>query len=409
MPDAGSGPWFFKAPDAGMSDEVGLAVALSRDGRTVAIATALGEGAVYVFSVDAGVWAFDAKLQPAISGASDTFGLAIALSADGRTLAAGAPNESGSGTGANPPVDGGKPSSGAVYVFDRGAAGWAQTAYLKGFDSDSQDLFGTSVALTDDGLVLAAGAPGEDGVIGDSTVNTSSRSGCVWLIRRSTASLPLGNYQYVKPTGSAPNDAFGSSVAVSSDATTLAAGATGRADAGAAFAFVKTGATYTQQAELRDMPATPGAQLGYRIALSASGAALAAGAPLRDGTAGVSAGAVLVYERSFSVWGAPVVLEGIASAAGFGRSVALSASGAVLAAGDPSHASAGPRTGAVFWYERQGGAWPRSAPWLAPNAGPSDELGASVALSGDGSLLLAGAPLDDEPQSSGAAWLFLRR
>ncbi|MEZ9699548.1 FG-GAP repeat protein, partial [Vibrio sp. 10N.286.45.F3] len=86
-------------------------------------------------------------------GSGDDFGYSVALSSDGNTLAVGAPREDSNGTGAN---------SGAVYLFRYRASTWTQEAYIKASNTDSDDYFGTSVALSSDGNTLAVGADSED-------------------------------------------------------------------------------------------------------------------------------------------------------------------------------------------------------------------------------------------------------
>ncbi|NIW24490.1 MAG: histidine kinase, partial [Gammaproteobacteria bacterium] len=60
-------------------------------------------------------------------------------------------------------IDTGAPESGAVYLFERAAQGWRQTAYIKTPDSAEYDAFGSALALNGDGDVLVAAAAGADG------------------------------------------------------------------------------------------------------------------------------------------------------------------------------------------------------------------------------------------------------
>ena len=101
----------------------------------------------------------------------DSFGKAVALSADGGTLAAGAFLEGSSATGAFAPSDSGWAAamadnsalySGAVFVYRRSPAGrWAIEAYVKAPKAGAADQFGIALALSADGAALAVGAPEE--------------------------------------------------------------------------------------------------------------------------------------------------------------------------------------------------------------------------------------------------------
>ena len=92
----------------------------------------------------------------------DRFGVSVALSADGNTLAVGADGEANSATGINgDQADNSFRNSGAVYVFSRNGSLWEQQAYIKASNPDPFDTFGESVSLSADGNTLAVGASGE--------------------------------------------------------------------------------------------------------------------------------------------------------------------------------------------------------------------------------------------------------
>ena len=125
----------------------------------------------------------------------------MSLSADGLRLAVGAPQNAGNGAG-----------SGQVRVFDWDAGAWVQA----GVDIDGEaagDAFGSSVALSADGLRLAVGATANDG--------NGSNAGHVRVFYWSAGAWVQSSQDL---DGEAPGDAFGSSVALSADGSRLAAG-----------------------------------------------------------------------------------------------------------------------------------------------------------------------------------------
>lgn len=137
-------------------------------------------GAVYVYARTGTAWTFQTYIKPSNIRANDTFGTRLALSADGSRLAAGAPQQPGGGRGVNPGVsDASAPESGAVYVFARAAGRWSQEAYIKAPDAAEYDQFGSAVALSGDGRLLAAGAMGADG-----PTDAVRDSGMVYLFGR---------------------------------------------------------------------------------------------------------------------------------------------------------------------------------------------------------------------------------
>jgi trimeric autotransporter adhesin len=228
-----------------------------------------GAGAVYIFTNNIVNWTQSAYIKAPNAEPSDAFGAAVALSADGNTLAVGAPQEDGTVTGAQgfpldpppavPPPDPNVPpppgapnplpttfqglcaaavlrptvgcESGAVYIFVRDAGAWSAQSYIKGSNNEYEDRFGTSVALTADGNAVAIGSPSEDssavGVEGNETLDDALGSGAAYVYSRSGTTWT--QQSYVKASNTDANDAFGTSVAVSSDAAALVVGATGEA------------------------------------------------------------------------------------------------------------------------------------------------------------------------------------
>ena len=237
---------YVKASNTDAGDNFGYSVALSGDGTTLAVG-AVGEssnatgidgdqtdnsssqsGAVYVFTRSGSTWSQQAYVKASNTGASDWFGYSVALSGDGDTLAVGAAYESSSATG----IDGNQADnsalrSGAAYVFTRSSGTWSQQAYVKASNTEANDNFGYSVALSSDGTTLAVGARGESsratGIGGSQTDNSYSQSGAAYVFTRSGSTW--GQQAYVKASNTGPNDWFGSSIALSGDGTTLAVGA----------------------------------------------------------------------------------------------------------------------------------------------------------------------------------------
>ncbi|MEM1349474.1 MAG: FG-GAP repeat protein, partial [Myxococcota bacterium] len=193
---------YVKASNTDEFDRFGSSVAL--DGDTLVVGAPLEDsssvgvggaqddndspdsGAVYVFERNAqGVWSQRAYLKASNTDASDEFGDSVAL--DGDTLVVGAPNEDSSAVGVGGPQDDNSSlGSGAAYVFSRDAEGmWSQRAYLKATNTDEDDEFSSSIALSGDTLVISA--PGESssatGVNGMQDNDFSRQSGAAYIHR----------------------------------------------------------------------------------------------------------------------------------------------------------------------------------------------------------------------------------
>ncbi|HYF63320.1 MAG TPA: FG-GAP repeat protein [Herpetosiphonaceae bacterium] len=115
-------------------------------------------------------------------GYTDTFGWSIALS--GNMLVVGAPGEASAATGINGDQSNDDASmAGAAYVFVRSGTIWTQQAYLKASNTDRSDSFGNAVAIS--GNTIVVGAPSEDGgLVGDQNDNSLNNAGAAYVFVR---------------------------------------------------------------------------------------------------------------------------------------------------------------------------------------------------------------------------------
>ncbi len=175
------------------------------------------------------------------TGAFEYFGIALALSADGNTLAVGAYGENSAATGvggnqtdgcATTPATNCAANSGAVYVYTRTNGNWSpQPTYVKASNRVGQ--FGRSLALSVDGNTLAVGAAEDSAATG---IGGNQVDGCTAVPETNCAPGSGAVYVYARANGSwspqptyvkASNRVrlFGSSLALSADGNTLAVGA----------------------------------------------------------------------------------------------------------------------------------------------------------------------------------------
>jgi hypothetical protein len=258
--------------------------------------SALSAGAAYVFVRSGTDWSQQAYLKASNTGAFDLFGWSVALVGD--TAVVGAVGEDSNATGVNSDQgDNSASHAGAVYVFVRSGTDWSQQAYLKASGTDASDEFGSSVAVSGDTVVV--GAYGEDsnatGVNSDQSDNSTPEAGAAYVFVRSGADW--SQQAYLKASNTEAYDYFGSSVAVSGDTVVVgtpyedssAAGVNGdQADnsatnAGAAYVFVRSGATWSQHAYLKASSADAGDEFGSGVAVS--GDTMVMGAPYEDSNA----------------------------------------------------------------------------------------------------------------------------
>ncbi len=137
------------------------------------------------------------------------------------------------------------------------------------------------------------------------------------------------------------------------------------------------------------------------MAVSADGDTAIVGGYGDDSTAG----AAWVFTRSAGVWsqqGSKLVGTGAAGAAAQGWSVAISADGNAAAAGGPSDDF---NAGAAWVFTRSAGVWSQAGGKLAGTGAVGAANQGAVAISADGTTVIAGGSYDDS--KAGAAWVFV--
>ena len=198
---------YLKAHNAENGDSLGYAIAISQDGNTIAggaadedcfaaginppgcdndYKTDTSTGAVYVFVRNAGTWTEQAFIKSSHPNKEDWFGSRLNISADGNTLAVGAQLENGGSKGINGnQTDLSAEDSGTLYLFTRTGTTWVQKAYIKASNAEAYDEFGSAMALSKDGKIIAIGARSEasaaKGVNGNMNDNSAPGAGAVYI------------------------------------------------------------------------------------------------------------------------------------------------------------------------------------------------------------------------------------
>jgi hypothetical protein len=463
---------YIKAQAAGEGDQFGAAIAVSSDGNTVAVGAPMENsastgvngnrnddsaddaGAVYVYARSGDNWTEQAYIKASNSESYDHFGNAVALSADGSTLAVAAYFEASGATGINgDQSDNSRPQSGAVYVFTRTGTTWSQQAYIKASNTgelDDGDTFGYSIALSGDGDTLAIGAPSEDsgatGVNGNQSDNEAIGAGAAYVFSRTGGAW--SQQAYVKAANTLNDMLFGYAVALSSNGNMLAVGSfdergcsnviNGPYDmkcggTGAVYTFARSGSNWSQEAYLKAREQDRGDSMGVWVAISEAGDAVATGAADEDSTTtGVNAvqaghsgrvgaeddrssGAGYLFVREATGWAQQASFK--ASNSGttdwFGQRLALSGDGTTLAVAAPNEDSAArglggrqdddtaDQAGAVYVFGRTEGSWQQQVYVKGSNTEAFDEFGSAVALDRSGRTMVVGAHFEDSNGDEG--------
>lgn len=338
-----------------------LAAGLEADGQMIVMSID-DRDAEYPLSVDPWVTSLEATWGPR----EGWFGRSVALSAD--TALVGA-------------LD-------SVFVFVRSGEGWTEQARLEPEAGGGETTaFGQSVALSADTALVGA----------DGSAFVFVRNGTSWMQQA----------QLLPADGSDPNvrPSFGFCVALSGD-TALVGNPTASIGskewAGSAYVFVRSGGTWTQQAQLMAGDQVAYHFFGFSATLSGDRALVGANWG-SDETGGPRRGAYVFQRFGGQRWyqEAKLTPTGGSPDDGFGSELALSGDTALVSA--PNE---GGDVGSVYVFQRDWTGWTQQARLASSNPGTSRYFGRPLALSGD--LAMVGELYPRDVMRTGRLELFVR-
>jgi len=245
------------ASDATIDNLFGWSVSLF--GKTALVGRyAYTYGSAYVFVQNGTNWNEQAKLTASDGAWADRFGASVSVSGD--TVLIGAYDDDDDGS-----------SSGSAYVFVRNGTNWSEQVKLTAGDSAAGDYFGRSVSV--DGDTVLIGADNDD--------DGGSSSGSAYVFIQSGTNW--SEQAKLTASAAAAGDYFGYSVSVSGDTALVGAyrDDNGVTDSGSAYAFVRSGASWSEEAKLTASDAAVGDYFGCSVSISGDTALI--GAYLSDG------------------------------------------------------------------------------------------------------------------------------
>jgi hypothetical protein len=321
------------------SDEMnkfGEAVALSSDGNSLIVgdwANSSGTGSIYFFTRSGNTWTQQQKILASDATSGDRFGISVALSSDATKLIVGASRVNS--------------NAGAAYYFTRSGNTWTQQQkFLASDGSGTSDQFGAEVTLSGDGSSLIVGAFAEDS-------NATTNNGAAYFFTRSGNTWT--QQQKFLASDSADYENFGEIARLSSDGLTLMIGSNQVSTVrGAIYFFTRSGNTWTQQQKIMASDAANFDYFGTSVALSSDATKLAIGA--HNGPSEQGRGAVYFFTRSGNTWTQEqkIMASDAANFDYFGFGVVLSSDGLTLVAvASNEYAGAGPNatdSGAIYSF-----------------------------------------------------------
>jgi FG-GAP repeat/Metallo-peptidase family M12 len=350
--------------------------------------------------------------------ADNTFDVSISTSGDVTVVGVRADNEAGTWAG-------------AVYVYrwNSSVSAWNVEAKLTAPDAIDNGLFGRSVSVSGD-LILVAAAKAIDNFSGmvyvfrwspDTTewthettilppdpfvnfassvsisrnvaiVGTSDTVGSAYIFRRDPGTTAWTQEARLYAPGISFFDLFGLSVSISNDVALVGAIFADDVSAddpgynsGAAYVFRRNGPVWMYEATLTASDAVANHSFGASISIRDDVAIV--GAPSDDdacpGNSNCESGAAYIFRRTGAGWFQEAKLTDSSPAASETFGISLAVGENVVAIGTPRDDEIGIDSGSVSVFRWNGTAWLEQQKVAAAETGQSDRLGASVSLSGN--------------------------
>lgn len=349
----GGGNWSFTTEN----------ICISADGTTVIVGAATKSNAVYVYKKNGLGWD-EIKISP-----SETteiyFGNAIACTPDAHILVIG---------GLYKP---------AFYVYEWNSSSYIPTDTIISPTSPQTNDFAVTLSISDDGNKIAVGSWHHP---------SSTYQGAVYLYERNKSSWSAKTYEKMFFVSDLANYSYyGLGVKISGDGNTIAIGAPNQdSGKGSCYIYKLSGSVWNM---VNNFVGETNYLLGRHIAMSTNGKRIIVSERMVGG-GNTNQGAAHIYDWDGSTYTETKILKASDGAADdkFGYCVTMSSDGNIVAVGAPGISTA---IGRAYVYGFNGTDWIEEHKLTASDGLAGDFYGNMVAISGDGSVIAVGAPLDD--------------
>lgn len=381
----------FPNSEGASGDRFGQAVAISADGSTAIIGAMwddvganTNQGSAYVFAWTGMAWRQQQKLLASDGKALDWFGQSVALSSNGSTAIVGSRSL--------------LEQTGTAYVFVRVGTVWSEQQQLG--SGEEEDGFGAAVSLSGDGnTALVGGAvstPLFPPVGSELSAFVFTRVGNAWSKQQQLPYTGAGggtlNFGYASLSGDGKTALVRAAVSDSP-----------------VYVYVQAGGAWSVQQQIT-IPDVADSASG-RISLSFDGNTAIVAKEMTFGGNGTNSGLAFVFTRVAGVWSPQQQLLAVDGSAddGFGSSVALSDDGNIALVGaNLADVGGNVDQGAAYLFTRTSGVWTQKKKLVGGGGQAGDRFGGSVALSGNGNVVIVGAGFADVSTNvdQGAAFSF---
>lgn len=229
-------------------------------------------GAAYIYKRVNESWVLQSKISALGAQANKNFGYSVSISGDYAVVGAQLDNHAGV-------------FSGSAYIFKRNGNSWYEQTKLVADDANQQSYFGTSVSISGDRAIIGS-ALDDDNEEDSGSAYIFIRSGNNWF-----------QYEKIRASDPEEGDRFGYSVSISGDYAVVGAyrdDDNGK-NSGSAYIFEKSGLFWREEAKLTPSDLNAFSLFGHSVSISGTNAVVGAYRNSPGGSA-------YLYVRSGATW-----------------------------------------------------------------------------------------------------------
>lgn len=337
-------------------------------------------GAAYIYKNNEGNWEFYQKIVSNDRNVGDFFGYSVAI--DGDYIVVGAPQEDEDENGINT-----KPNTGSVYIFKNIEGEWTQIQKICASDRNSDDLFGWSVSISGNNIVVGAFQQGKD----EQGLNQKDKAGAAYVFEKQVDNWTQTKKLVANDRSAA--DYFGATVSIYENSIAIGAylqdqNATNNnyiMDAGAVYVFFQQGGNWVQTQKLVANDRRTESYFGNSVSINNNYIIVGAFSDSENSNL-QTAGAAYVFKYNAGTWQQQAKLKSndLEKGDNFGKSVAINNEYALIGAINEDHDLNGGNmlfnAGAAYLFKLTNNSWAQIQKICPNDRGSTDAFGYAVAI-----------------------------